>query len=149
MSMSPTSGTALSPPTVYVLEGQFDIAINSKPEGRVVFRLFDDVVPRTAQNFRELATGQHGFGYAESSFHRIIPDVCNFSATPKSSIRNLLTCSLSSSCYKAATLRGIMGPADALSTVNALKVRVARGTRTRTHSAEIGVVLSSADAFHR
>ena len=78
MSMSPTSGTALSPPTAYVLEGQFDIAINSKPEGRIVFRLFDDVVPRTAQNFRELATGQHGFGYAESSFHRIIPDVCDF-----------------------------------------------------------------------
>ncbi|KAI0284816.1 cyclophilin A [Russula brevipes] len=51
----------------------FDVAINSKPAGRIVFRLFDDAVPRTAQNFRELATGQHGFGYAESSFHRIIP----------------------------------------------------------------------------
>jgi len=39
-----------------------------------VFRLFDDVVPLTAQNFRELATNQHGFGYAGSSFHRIIPN---------------------------------------------------------------------------
>lgn len=54
---------------------QFNVAINSKPAGRIVFRLFDDVVPRTAQNFRELATGQHGFGYTESSFHRIIPNV--------------------------------------------------------------------------
>lgn len=54
---------------------QFNVAINSKPAGRIVFRLFDDVVPRTAQNFRELATGQHGFGYAQSSFHRIIPNV--------------------------------------------------------------------------
>ena len=54
---------------------QFNVAINSKPAGRIVFRLFDDVVPLTAQNFRELATGQHGFGYAESSFHRIIPNV--------------------------------------------------------------------------
>ena len=54
---------------------QFNVAINSKPAGRIVFRLFDDVVPRTMQNFRELATGQHRFGYAESAFHRIIPNV--------------------------------------------------------------------------
>jgi Cyclophilin type peptidyl-prolyl cis-trans isomerase/CLD len=54
---------------------QFNVAIDSKPAGRIVFRLFDDVVPRTAQNFRELATGQHGFGYSESYFHRIIPNV--------------------------------------------------------------------------
>ncbi|MGW7253614.1 peptidylprolyl isomerase [Streptomyces sp. NPDC054834] len=51
----------------------FDITINDAPAGRIVFRLFDDVVPKTARNFRELATGQHGFGYAGSSFHRIIP----------------------------------------------------------------------------
>ncbi|KAG5337195.1 cyclophilin peptidyl-prolyl cis-trans isomerase Cyp2 [Termitomyces sp. Mn162] len=52
----------------------FDVAINSKPAGRIVFKLYDDVVPRTARNFRELATGQHGFGYAGSKFHRIIPE---------------------------------------------------------------------------
>ncbi|KAF8622917.1 hypothetical protein AX15_006644 [Amanita polypyramis BW_CC] len=52
----------------------FDIAINSKPAGRVTFKLYDDAVPKTARNFRELATGQHGFGYAGSSFHRIIPN---------------------------------------------------------------------------
>ncbi|MEU6549029.1 peptidylprolyl isomerase [Streptomyces sp. NPDC046915] len=51
----------------------FDITINDAPVGRIVFRLFDDVVPKTARNFRELATGQHGYGYAGSSFHRIIP----------------------------------------------------------------------------
>ena len=53
---------------------QFDITINDQPAGRVIFRLFDDVVPKTARNFRELATGQHGFGYKGSSFHRIIPN---------------------------------------------------------------------------
>ncbi|MEU8935313.1 peptidylprolyl isomerase [Streptomyces sp. NPDC048409] len=51
----------------------FDISINNEPAGRIVFNLFDDVVPDTARNFRELATGQHGFGYAGSGFHRVIP----------------------------------------------------------------------------
>ena len=55
---------------------KFDIAIDSKPSGRIVFQLFDDKVPKTARNFRELATGQHGFGYAGSPFHRVIPKVC-------------------------------------------------------------------------
>ncbi|KAJ3509321.1 hypothetical protein NLJ89_g5283 [Agrocybe chaxingu] len=52
----------------------FDVAINAKPSGRIVFKLFDETCPKTTSNFRELATGQHGFGYAGSSFHRIIPN---------------------------------------------------------------------------
>lgn len=44
-------------------------------DGDLVFKLYDDVVPKTARNFRELATGQHGFGYKGSVFHRIIPNV--------------------------------------------------------------------------
>ncbi|MFI5987059.1 peptidylprolyl isomerase [Streptomyces sp. NPDC051555] len=51
----------------------FDININGESAGRIVFNLFDEVVPKTATNFRELATGVHGYGYAGSGFHRVIP----------------------------------------------------------------------------
>ncbi|GAA5975921.1 hypothetical protein JCM10908_005328 [Rhodotorula pacifica] len=52
----------------------FDITKDKAPLGRVVFKLYDDVVPKTARNFRELATGAQGYGYKGSSFHRVIPD---------------------------------------------------------------------------
>ncbi|MFF7445613.1 MULTISPECIES: peptidylprolyl isomerase [unclassified Streptomyces] len=52
----------------------FQVSANGEPLGRIVFRLFDDVVPKTARNFRELATGQNGYGFKGSPFHRVIPE---------------------------------------------------------------------------
>jgi len=51
----------------------FDISIGNDDPKRVVFKLYDKQVPDTARNFRELATGQHGYVYEGSKFHRIIP----------------------------------------------------------------------------
>lgn len=61
----------------------FDISIGGTPKGRIVFELYNDVVPKTAENFLELCKGDFGMAkskpdvplsYKGSIFHRVIKD---------------------------------------------------------------------------
>nr|XP_026498428.1 peptidyl-prolyl cis-trans isomerase G-like [Vanessa tameamea] len=59
-----------------------DISIGGLPSGRIIFELFNDIAPKTAENFRSLCAGDMGIGkntgkpltYKGMVFHRVVKD---------------------------------------------------------------------------
>ena len=70
----------LNPPTIDVTAAPpkvtskcfLDVSIGGSPVGRIEVDLFGEIAPKAAENFRALATGEKGFGYAGTSFYKVL-----------------------------------------------------------------------------
>merc|ERR1711988_1471787 len=60
--------------TIMTTRVDFEMSADAQPLGRLVMELRTDVAPKTCENFRALCTGEKGFGYRGSTFHRVIPN---------------------------------------------------------------------------
>ena len=65
----------LSSPPKVTSRCYLDISVGGAKAGRIVVDLFGELVPKTAENFRQLCSGEAGFGYAGSTFYKVLSDL--------------------------------------------------------------------------
>merc|ERR1712023_416008 len=72
--MGPLYRSAQHPILIAMPNCFFDMTADGSPIGRIEMTFREDVVPKTSENFRALCTGEKGFGFKGSGFHRVIPN---------------------------------------------------------------------------
>lgn len=69
---SPPSINLREAPAIVTSRCFMDVSIGGSPVGRLEIELYGEIAPKAAENFRCLCTGERGFGYAGSSFYKLV-----------------------------------------------------------------------------